>query len=84
MEAPLSPVEKEIERRRQARCKRQDGEEGENTAVAPLIAVAKAGESIQGFVVQIVNDPKGVLASALDITFHGKEETSVYIEGSKL
>ena len=81
MEAPLSPVEKEIERRRQARSKQQDGEEGENTAVAPLIAVAKAGESIQGFVVLIVNDPKGVLASALDITFHGKEETSVYIKG---
>ena len=30
--------------------------------------------------VLIVNDPKGVLATALDITFHGKEDTSVEID----
>ena len=71
MEVPLSPQEKP--KLVQARSERQD--ERDNTAAAPLIAVAKAGESIQGFVVLIVNDPKGVVASALDVTFHGEEET---------
>ena len=39
--------------------------------------VVQAGDSLQGFVVLIVTDDKGVKASALDVIFYGKEQTEV-------
>ena len=47
------------------------------TQQQPPQVVVQAGESLQGFVVLIVTDDKGVKASALDVTFYGKEQTEV-------